>query len=139
MKVQHENKVMSSTLLFVDHYVCKAGEAFTNHESLIYPTDNLINGYYTYSLPFHQIVSDSSISNATIMTGVYVDGAFKSIGEGDLSSIDHYNGRVYFDANKGSSSVSGNYSVKEFNTYITTDSEEKILFEALSLSSLIFE
>ena len=31
MKVQYENKVMSSLLLFVDHEITQKGEAYTNH------------------------------------------------------------------------------------------------------------
>ena len=33
MKVQYENKVMSSLLLFIDHEVTQKGDAYTDHQS----------------------------------------------------------------------------------------------------------
>jgi len=129
MKVQFENKVMSSLLLFVDHSILKKGEAFTNHAGLFYPVENLYNDYYTYAAPFKQMVSDDSIPNTTVMKTVYVDGSETSIGDDNLHGINHFQGQVHFTSNKNSSVISGNYSVKDFNVYLTNDSEQKLLFE----------
>ena len=129
MKVQHENKVMSSFLQFVDHEVCDKGEAFTNHSSLFYPVANIYNGYHTYSSPFKQFVVDTSISNATVMTNVYVDGSPVAVNTNDFEGINHYEGQVYFSSDQGSNVISGSYSAKDFNVYLTSEPEEKILFE----------
>jgi hypothetical protein len=128
MKAQFENRVMSSFLLFVDHYLLDKGEAYTNYSGLFYPTNNLYNNYYTYSAPFKQLVSDDSIEGATVMKDVYVNGTQTSVG-GELHGINHYNGQVYFTADKSSSLISGNYSFKDFNIYLTNDPEAKLLFE----------
>ena len=102
MKVQFENKVMSSLLLFVDHWILKKGEAFTNHAGLFYPVENLYNDYYTYAAPFKQMVSDDSIPNTTVMKTVYVDGSETSIGGDNLHGINHFQGQVHFTSNKNS-------------------------------------
>ena len=129
MKVQYENKVMSSLLLFVDNYMLKQGEAFTNHAGLFYPVQSLYNNYYTYAAPFKQLVSDDSIPNATVMKTIYVNGVQKNIGQSNLHGINHFQGQVYFTSDQGSAVLSGNYSVKDFNVYLSNDPEQKLLFE----------
>ena len=46
MKVQFENKVMSSLLLFVDHEVTQQGDAYTNNQSNFFKIDSLFSDYY---------------------------------------------------------------------------------------------
>ena len=129
MKIQYENLVMSNFLLYVDHMVCKKGEAFTNHGSNFYETDTSYQSFYNYSSPFKQFVVDSSISEAEIMTGVYVDGTYTHVGEGNIHSINHVQGMVHSTSALGV--VSGNYAIKDFNVYLTNQSEEEILCMAL--------
>ena len=105
MKVQFENKVMSSLLLFVDNAILTKGEAFTNHAGLFYPVENLYNNYYTYAAPFKQLVSDDSIAGATVMKTVYIDGAQTSIGNNGMHGINHFQGQVHFTSNKNSPSI----------------------------------
>ncbi len=138
MKVQHENKVMSSFLQCVDNWIIEKGEAYTNHSSLFYPVENMYNGYYTYAAPFKQMISDTSIlggnyntdTGPTIMTGVYVDGVLTNVGSSNLAGVNHYDGQVYFTSDQGSSAISGNYAIKDFNIYLSNDPEERILFES---------
>jgi hypothetical protein len=129
MKAQFENKVMSSLLLFVDNYLLKQGEAFTNYSSLFYPVKNLYNSYYTYAAPFKQMVNDDNVPNAAVMKTIYVDGSEKNIGTSDFHGINHFQGQVYFTSDQGNSVISGNYAVKNFNVYLTNDPEQKLLFE----------
>ena len=129
MKVQFENKIMSSLLLFIDNYLLKQGEAFTNYSSLFYPVKNLYNNYYTYAAPFKQMVNDDNIPNAAVMKTVYVDGVQKNIGDSNFHGINHFQGQVYFTSNQGNSVISGNYAVKDFNIYLSNDPEQKLLFE----------
>ena len=131
MKAQFDNRVMSSLLLFVDHKLLEHGDAFDNHSSYFSKTTQTYANYYNYSAPFKQLVSDVSITGADVMTGVYLDNTFIIPGQSGLNSIDYINGQVNFTSEiTGSNRISGDYSVKEFNVYLTTLSEEEILFES---------
>jgi len=131
MKAQFDNRVMSSLLLFVDHQILYHGEGYNNHSSYFTETNQTYNNYYNYSSPFKQFVSDVSITGADVMTQVYLDGVAKNIGDDGFSSIDYLNGKVNFTSQiTGHNRISGNYAVKDFNVYLTTLSEEEILFES---------
>lgn len=136
MKVQFENKVMSSLLLFVDHEVTQQGDAYTNHQTNFFKIDSLFSDYYVYATPFKQLVSDGGITGSStpnLLTGVYVDGD-GPIGPGTsgLHSINHMQGQAYFtgatDPMSGKT-VSGRYAVKDFNVFLTSLPEEQLLFE----------
>tara|TARA_Y100000356_G_scaffold29363_1_gene21301 strand:+ start:225 stop:1070 length:846 start_codon:yes stop_codon:yes gene_type:complete len=126
---QYDNKLMSSFMLWFDHTLTKKGEAFTNTKSLFYSVDNLYQGYNTYGTPFRQFVADSSIPNATIISGVHVDNVFKERSESNFSAINYGMGQSYFTADQGAKRISGDYAVKDFNIFLTNKTEEKLLFE----------
>lgn len=128
MKVNYQNILTSSFLLFLDNQILKKGEAFTNVSSLFYPISGIYDGYYTYGAPYKQIVSDVSISGADQLTGIYLDGSFITPGQSGLVAINHYDGQVIFSSNKNTSVISGNYAIKDFNVYLTDKSEDFILF-----------
>ena len=135
MKEQYENLVMSSFMLYVDHKVGVKGEAYTNHTGVFYPIENLYNGYYTYSCPYKQLVCDSGIANQVssempdIMTGIYVDDTFTPTGTNGFIGINHHEGQVYFNQDMSSHTLSGYFSVKDFNVKITSEPEETLIFE----------
>jgi len=129
MKGQYDNRLMSSFMLWFDHTLTKKGEAFTNTESLFYSVDNLYQGYYTYGTPFRQFVADSSIPNATVISGVYVDEVFKNRTESNFTGINYGMGQAYFTTDQGAKKISGDYAVKDFNIFLTNKTEEKLLFE----------
>jgi len=114
----------------MDNVILKKGEAYKNFSSQFYPVTNIYNGFYTYGLPFKQVVCDSSISGANILSGVYVNNNFKNIGQNNLTGISPQNGQVYFTSGQGTNAISGNYAVKDFNLYLTNQPEEEILFES---------
>ena len=87
MKAQWENKIMSSMLQFVDNEILTHGEAFTNYGSSFYKTADLYNGYYTYSSPFKQFVGDTSIINANVLTGVYINNTWTELGQEMLKEL----------------------------------------------------
>ena len=66
MKSQFDNQVVSSFMLWFDHTLLKEGEAYTNTTGLFYDMEDEIYGYFTYALPYKQIVSDKSITGAKI-------------------------------------------------------------------------
>lgn len=129
MKAQFENKIMSSILLYLDHKVLQKGEAFTNHSGLFYGIRDSYADYNVYALPFKQIVNDTSISGANILSGVYVNNNFVTGGQSGLHSINHYQGQAFFTQDRSSDTLSGNYSVKDFNFYLTSQPEETLLFD----------
>jgi len=131
MTPQFDNIVMTSMLFWLDNKVLTKGTAYINHQSAFYPLPNMIYGYYTYGAPFKQMVIDCSISGANVISGVYVNGTFTSVGENNLSGINASEGQLYFSTpiSNPATDLSGNYAVKDFNMYLTSRTEENLLFE----------
>lgn len=129
MKSQLDNTLMSSMMIWMDNKILSRGEAFTNHEGLFYGSEYQVNDLKVFGLPFRQIVADSSINNANILTGIYIDDSYTLLGENGFSGVDPYKGLIFLTENVGSARISGNYAVKDFNIYLASDSEEQILFE----------
>jgi hypothetical protein len=130
MKAQYKNKLLSSFTLWFNHQLLSEGEAFKNHGSYFYPTNQIFNGFHTYACPFNQLVSDSSISGAQVPTGLYVNNVFVTSGVSGFHGIDYERGRAYFTSPLPSTAkVSGNYAYKEVNVVLSNEPEEKLLFE----------
>jgi len=129
MKAQLDNILMSSMIMWIDHQLLNKGEAYKNFSSLLYPITNIYNGFYSYGLPFKQIVCDSSVTGAKLLSGVYINGSLANVGNSNLTGINPFQGQVYFNAAQGTATISGNYAVKDFNIYLTSNSEEELLFE----------
>lgn len=129
MKPQIDNILMSNMLLWIDHEISSKGEAFTNYSGNFYPVDSLVNGFYTYGLPFKQINADSSISGANIISGVYLNGTYITPGNSGFSGINPNIGYAFFSTDQESNTISGIYSVKDFNVYLTSLAEEQLIFE----------
>ncbi len=127
MQEQWDNKLLSSFMLFLDHTLLSSGAAFTNTSGSLYRVSGNISGINVFATPFKQLVNDSSISGASILSGVWVGATFLLPGQSGLHSINITEGHAYFTGNP--SSVSGNYAVKDFSLYLTTRPEEEILFE----------
>jgi len=129
MIAQLDNILMSSMTYWLDNILLKKGKAYTNYSGLFYPIENMYNNYYTYGLPFKQIVADSSVAGPNLLSGVYINGTFNAIGQNNLVGVNPNLGQIYFSSNQSSSTISGNYSVKDMNIYLTSDPEENLLFE----------
>jgi len=128
MKVNYQNSLTSSFLLYLDNTVLKRGEAYTNVSGAFYPVSGVYSNYFTYAAPYKQIVSDASISGVNQMTGVYLNGNFIVPGQSGLVAINHYDGQLIFSSNKSGQALSGNYAIKDYNVYLTDKSEDYILF-----------
>lgn len=126
---QLDNILMSSMTYWIDNTLLKKGQAYTNYSGLFYPINNLYDGYYTYGLPFKQIVADSSVQNVNLLSGVYINQTFTEFGQNGLIGVNPNLGQIYFNTNQSNNIISGNYAVKDVNVYITSDPEENILFE----------
>lgn len=117
-------------MLLLDNEIQKRGQAYTNYSGLFYPIPSDINGLYTYSAPYKQLCNDTSISGANVMSGVYLNGHFVTVGQSGLVGINHYQGALYFNQNLPKNTViSGNYAVKDFSIELTDQPESKLLFE----------
>ena len=128
-------------MLYVDHKVCRVGEAFTNHSGYLYDNQpnflykDATSNFYVYSAPFKQLVADVSLAGANIASGIFVDGVHYGPGSTgpSLYSINHQQGHFYTRTAIGQTGdiprQSASYAVKEFNTYLTSMSEERLLFE----------
>ena len=128
MKINFQNILTSSFLLFLDNLILKKGEAHSPVSSNFYPISGVYDGYYTYAAPYKQIVNDVSISGIQQLSGVYLNNTFIVPGQSGLVAINHQDGQVIFNSNKNAYTISGNYSIKDFNVYLTDKSEETILF-----------
>lgn len=131
MLPQFDNILMTSALIWLDNKILTKGQAFTNYSSFFYPISNMYYGYNTYGAPFKQMVIDCSVPGANIISGVYVNNIFTTPGEGYLSGINAQEGQLYFSQSISNSNqtISGNYAVKDFNIYLTSKTEENLLFE----------
>jgi hypothetical protein len=128
MQIQFDNKLISSFMLYLDRALLVSGSAFSNSSGRLYRATGNINGLNIYSTPFKQLVYDTSVTGASIMSGVYVNGVFSMPGQNGLHSINIDEGQSYFTTTP--TGVSGVYAVKDFSFYLTDKPEEEILFEA---------
>ena len=131
MIAQHENKVMASFMLYVDNKICTKGRAFDNYASFFNETRQEYSSIYGYGSPFRQFIIDESVTNSpTIMTGAYLDGDPIHLGTSGFHSINHNKGHLYFTQQiTGENRLSGNFAVKEYNIYLTNNTEAEVLFE----------
>lgn len=131
MKPQFDNQVMSSMLLWFDNTLLSKGQAHQNTTGRFYSVSEEFAGYKTYASTYSQIVSDASISGVTIPTGLYVGSNLVNVGEGaatGLYAVDYNNGRSYWSGTQGSN-VTGSFSIKDFNVFLTNSTEDEILFQ----------
>lgn len=127
MKEQFQHTATNSFLLWFDHFLLSKGEAFSNKTGLFYKYSDprLGGGFYAFGSPFKQWVNDSSISGATIPSGVYYNNFFYPRSS-DLK-LDFTNGRFLSKSSFSQGQVSGAFAVKDFNVYHTNEAEDDLL------------
>lgn len=136
MTPQLDNKLISSFLLMLDHVIQKNGQAFTNTSGLFYPIASNIKSLYAYASPYKQLCNDISISGANVLSGVYLNNNFVTVGQSGLAAINHYQGTLYFTGALPSQTVvSGNYGIKDFNIELSDQPEWKVLFDTKFVSN----
>ena len=131
MKPQFDNQIMSSFLLWFDNKLLSKGEAYQNTTGQFYSVSDEYFGYETYASTYSQIIGDASVSGVTIPTGLYVGGTLGNVGEGGvngLQAIDYNNGRAYYGGEQ-LSDITGSFSIKDFNVFLTNSTEDEILFQ----------
>ncbi len=131
MKEQFIHRAISSFYLWFDHYLLDKGETYINTTGKFhyYSDSQLGTGIKTYGSAYKQFVFDSSITGATIPTGVYVNGSGMVRADGIV--IDFDNGRILSSSPLLSSSsvVTGSFARKEVNVYFTDEPEESLIID----------
>ena len=129
MKEQFQHKLTTSFFLWFDNFLLTKGEAFSNKtgEFFYYSDDRLDATYKAYGSPYKQWVTDSSVSGVSIPSGVYIGGNFS--GRDDGVVLDFDNGRALISGSSTDLTVTGSFSVKDFNVYMTNDTEEDLVVE----------
>ena len=132
MKPLFQHKATTSFAMWFNNFLLRKGEAYSNKTGTFFyqEDDRLDPNYISYASPYKQWVFDSSITGASIPSGVYVDGNFVERGETGLK-IDFDNGRVlfsgdYVDANRN---ITGSFAVNDINIYLTDETEENLIVE----------
>tara|TARA_B100001094_G_C18160143_1_gene788799 strand:- start:685 stop:1674 length:990 start_codon:yes stop_codon:yes gene_type:complete len=132
MKPQFQHQVITSFALWLDYVILSRGEAFQNIESSFYHQNDarLDSDFVSFASPHKQWVTDSSIPNAEVIKGITLNGNYIDKNEQNIK-YDFNNGRVLIPSSIASSSddVEGIYAVKDFNIYITDQTEEELLIE----------
>lgn len=126
---QYIHNLSSSFALWADHVLLKRGLAYANKTgTLINYTDSKIpSPWKTWGSPDKQWVTDSSITGAVVPSGFYVNSSFS--GRSDNLILDFENGRILTNGPSSSATITGAYSVKEFNIYSTNQDEESLVVE----------
>ena len=131
MKPAFSHDVMNSFFLWFDNFLMKKGEAYKTYTTKLYyrDDDRLGGSKVTYSSPYKQWVYDNSITGATIPTGFTIDGSIVPTGISGMK-IDFDNGRIIFDSGVSTGlNISGTYTIKEVNSYITDQPEDNLIIE----------
>jgi len=130
MKPVFQHQLLSSFYLWFDSYLMRKGEAYETFTSdFYYYSDTRFPDKVVFGSPYKQFVSDKSIDNAIVIESVSGDGIEYTRGVSGLI-IDYDNGRVLFDEGfPTGTNISGTYSVKNFNTYISNQNEEQLILE----------
>ena len=137
MNIQLDVRILSSLALYVDYKLLKQGAAYTNASGALYPIQSDLKGLYGYTVPHKQVVNDTSISGANIMSGVYLDGSFITPGQSGLYGINHYKGVAYFTGaiSNPTGRLSAKYAFKDFSVKVTDQTDYKLLFGNKYLSN----
>ena len=126
---QFQHKLTTSFFLWFDNFLLKHGEAYTNTtgQFFYYDDSRLDSNYKAYGSPYKQWVTDSSITGATIPSGVFIDGSFS--GRSDGVVLDFDNGRALINNSVTDSNITGEFAVKDFSVYLTNDTEDDLIVE----------
>lgn len=127
MKYLNEHNILASFYFWFDHTLLREGEAFQNISSQLYSTTG--GAGFQFGTPYKQWVYDSSIPNAQIPSGAYVNNNFVPRGGSGLK-LDFFNAQLNFTTSPPTNEVvSGDFAIKDFDLHVTDESEEVLLFQ----------
>lgn len=121
---------MSSFKEWYQHTLLDKGQAYRTTSGDLYATTGpVFQSHDTFASPHQQWVYDSSVSGATVPSGVYSNGGYEARGSDGLK-IDYKHGRALFDeSSQDGNAITANYSYKELNIYTTSKPEDKLIYE----------
>ena len=106
------------------------GEAYSNQTGQLYHFNDtrLPDSYKVYAISYKQWVNDSSVDG---YTNPIIPSSFNGSGRSDHIIFDFENGRIIeTGGNFGTSeTITGTFAVKDFNVYLTNDTEEDLILE----------
>ena len=151
MKPQFQHTLVTSFYLWFDNYLQDNGEAYKNKTGIFYnmTDDRLDSNYNVYSSPYKQFIIDSGLHTTVVnsqgtegaividrISGQRADGSAFEVTRGTSGlKIDYENGRVFFTGDENGElpgnnlSLSGQFGVKDFNVYVTNQTEEDLVVE----------
>ena len=131
MKVQFDHNVLSSFYLWFENYLLsdkiKAYNTGLSNNFQKIDAYDVPNGYLAYQGEFRQIVAENSVDIPN--SGFYVNGSFVSANTSSSNIfVDYDNGRLIVPSASGSNlTITGNFTIKEVNTYITNEDAEDLI------------
>ena len=131
MKPTFTHNVINSFFLWFDNFLMTKGDAYKTYTTKLYNyQDPRLGGdKVVYGSPYKQWVYDKNITGATIPSGFTINNQFVSTGTSGMK-IDFDNGRIIFNSGVSTSlNITGTYSVKEINSYITDQPEDNLIIE----------
>lgn len=131
MKPTFTHNVINSFFLWFDNFLMTKGDAYKTYTTKLYNYEDprLGGGKVVYGSPYKQWVYDKNITAAIIPSGFTINNQFVSTGTSGMK-IDFDNGRIIFNSGVSTNlSITGTYSVKEVNSYITDQPEDNLIIE----------
>ena len=129
MNTRIDNDIEGSVYLWLDNLMLNSLAAHKAYTGVFKSVDSDISSLKTWAAPHKQFVYDSSISNAIVPSGAYFGGIFRPISAAGGYGIDFLRGQAVSTGEVASQVVSGSYSHKEVNIYVTNNPIEQVLFE----------
>ena len=131
MKPTFTHNVINSFFLWFDNFLITKGDAYKTYTTKLYNYQDARLGAdkVVYGSPYKQWVYDKNITGATIPSGFTINNQFVPTGTSGMK-IDFDNGRIIFNSGVSTDlNVTGTYSVKEVNSYITDQPEDNLIIE----------
>ena len=131
MKPTFTHNVINSFFLWFDNFLMTKGEAYKTYTTKLYNYEDprLGGGKVVYGSPYKQWVYDKNITGATIPSGFTINNQFVPTGTSGMK-IDFDNGRIIFNSGVSTSlNITGTYSIKEVNSYVTDQPEDNLIIE----------
>lgn len=136
MKPLYQHKLLTSFYLWFDNYLLDKADAYKNFQGTDFYNyaDERITNKTVFGSPYKQWVYDKSIKGA-VVPSISGEGGALTLPSGSSEGtsgmiVDYDNGRVLFDDTVSTAAnISGGYSVKNFNTYVSNQNEESLIIE----------
>jgi hypothetical protein len=133
MKPQYQHELMTSFLLWFDHELLQEGEAYSNKTGTLFTKSDsrLPSSFTPIQSNYKQWVNDSSITGEVNPIIASPSSILSDGSQLDRSDhiYDYENGRVLHTGAGTASNATGTFAVKDFNIYLTNDTEDDLILE----------